>query len=332
MLHLRRRARLTAAALVGLIGVFAAPGLAVAAPGDPVVVVISPSTRTIEYGQYWEAVAKLTNSECVIEGCDRDFDLIVESPINGEVITTPLIDDSVFISGFDLPSLNPLPPGTYEIRGQMSSEEFTMADDNQPASLIVTAAALDVETTVIADDHQPTGAIVSAQLSGDYVNAIDECFGSTECHPQLPSGTWKLQIHDSSGATVHEETIATKGTASRYVSYYWHGIAPASEYTVDATFAPASDSAANFDVSGSEGTTYTSPEAPDAGDPDAPVAPDVEVEVAASPTLPLWLVIVLLTLAGGLAVTSVVFWLLLRRRQAAASTDPEAAPAEEYRA
>ena len=317
----RRRARIALAAVAAVGAALLLPTSAAATAGDPVGIVFSPATTTIEYGEYWEITAQLTNTECVFEGCDTDVDIIVESPENGEVITTPIFDNGVFLSGFDLSFL--LPPGTYEIRGQMTSDDFTMDDGNTPASLVISPAALAVEANVIPDEHQPNGAIVSAELTGDYVTAIDECFGSSQCHPPLPNGSWKLTMRNSSGETLHEETIATKGNGSRYVSYYWHGLTAASDYTVDVSFTPTTGDVPNYSVEPAQGTAYRSADAPDAGDPDAPFTPDVEVETAASPTLPLWLVISMIVLIIGLAATAVVFWVLLRRRRAGASAEPE---------
>jgi len=156
---------------------------------------------------------------------------------------------------------------------------------------------------------------VSAQLTGGYVTAVDECFGSTECHPQLPNGSWTILVRDGDNKTVHEETISTKGKASRYVSYYLHDVTPATDYTVDASFTPASDAKANFDLKPAAGVSFTSPDAPKSGDPDAAPTPDIEVETTASPTLPFWLVVLGIALVVLLGAAVIVFWILLRRRR-----------------
>ena len=314
MTSARSRGRWVAATLVLAVPLtLAAPGVTLAAVGDPVGVTFSPSTKTIEYGQYWEMTATLTNIDC-LESCGDTFDFIINSASNGELVESPIFDNAVFVTSFD-PTRN-LPPGNYEITGQMQDDFYEMDSGNQPASLTIAPAALDVEATVIPDPLQPSGAIVSAQLVGDYVSAIDECFGSTECHPQLPNGTWTLTVRNGEGETVHEEKVSTKGKASRYVSYYLHDVTPASDYSVDAAFAPASDSAANFTLKPALDASFRSADAPESGDPDAPETPDVEVEVAASPTLPFWLVVVGIGLVVALAAAVLVFWLLLRRRRA----------------
>ena len=293
-----------------------------AAAGDDVTVVFAPVSTTVEYGQYWEITAEVGNAECLVEGCDdTSFDVIIESSSYGEAVSTPIFDGGVFISSFDLSTI--APPDTYEVRGVMVNEDdFQMASSNTNGSLTITPAALAVEATVIPDDHQPEGAIVSAQLTGKFVDAVDECFGSTECHIPLPNGTWKLTVKNADGTIAHEEEIATKAAASRYASFYLHGVTPSTDYTVDATFTPASSESANYTVSPANGVAFTSAEAPAAGDPDAPAVPEVEVEVASGPTLALWLVILVSVIVVGLAVAAGVFWLLLRRRRAAAS-DPD---------
>ena len=160
------------------------------------------------------------------------------------------------------------------------------------------------------------------------MDAVDECFGSTECHIPLPNGTWKLTVSDSDGAVVHEEEIATKGAASRYASFYLHDVAAASEYTVDASFTPGSSDTENYTITEASNVSFTSAEAPAAGDPDAPAVPVVEVETATGPTVPLWLVILASVIVAGLAITAGVFWLLLRRRRNRASTEDDETPIE----
>lgn len=320
----RRPARLAAVAALALLFSLVAPSASLAA-GEPVGVTFSPANKTIEYGDYWEVTASLTNLEC-LDGCDDTFNFIVQDPTTGESINSPVFDNSVFVSSFDFSLL--FPPGEYEITGAMDDEDLHPMDPgNEPGTLTIAPAALDVEATVIADPLQPAGAIVSAQLTGAYVSAIDECFGSTECHPQLPSGTWQLTMRNDAGEVIHEEKISTKAKASRYVSFYWHGITPETNYTVDASFAPVADQAGNFSLKPALGTSYTSEAAPESGDADAPATPEVEVEEAAAPTLPFWLVVLAIVLVVLLAAAVITFWTLLRRRRAAA--DPDAVTVDE---
>jgi hypothetical protein len=318
------RARLIGMAALALPALLLAPATSASAAEGEVTVVINPATQTVEYGQYWEVTATVALPECF--DCDsQSFDMIVESPDNGQLIDTKVFDGDVFISSFDMSLL--LPPDTYEVRGRMTDDSYTNSSSSTMGAIVVQPAALAVEATVIPDEHQSEGAIVSAQLTGAFVDAVDECFGSTECHIPLPSGTWTLSVKDSEGTVIREEEIATKGAASRYASFYLHGIAPSTSYTVDASFAPTSSQADFYTVSAASGVAFESGEAPAAGDPDAPAVPTVEVEVATGPTLPLWLVILGGVIVGGLAVAAGVFWLLLlRRRQAGASETSFDAP------
>lgn len=323
------RARWTGGAALLSIALMLAAPTATHAEGEPVGVTFSPENKTIEYGEYWEITANLANLDCA-DPCDADFDLIVQSSTDGELVTSPLFDNSAFFSSFDLTNI--LPPGDYEITGRMTDEgSFTMDPANQAATLVIAPAALDVAASVIADSHQPEGAIVSAQLTGPYVDAIDECFGSPECHPPLPDGSWGLTVRDGAGEVVREETIATKGKNSRYVSLYLHDIEPSTDYTVDATFTPGSGEGPNFSLKPDLGVGFTSEAPVEAGDPDAPATPEVEVATAPAPTIPLWLVIVGIVLVVALAIASLVFWLLLRKRRAATAptTDTDSIVVEE---
>ena len=315
-----RRARFASAGLVACIALLA-PATAAHAADSDVTVVINPASQTVEYGQYWEVTATVDRPECL--DCDPDgFEMAVQSPTNGQAIDAKIFDKTVFISSFDMSFL--LPPDTYEVTGQMAYDLYTMSPSNKPGTIIVKPAALAVKAAVIPDDHQPAGAIVTAQLTGAFVDAVDECFGSTECHIPLPNGTWKITVSDPEGAVVHEEEIATKGAASRYASFYLHDVAPASDYSVDATFTPSSSDSENYTVTEATDVAFTSAEAPEAGSPDAPAVPDIEVETATGPTVPLWLAILASAIVLGLAIAAGVFWLLLRRRRNAASIDDDA--------
>jgi hypothetical protein len=293
--------------------------------GDPVTVVYSPGTSSVEYGRYWEFSATVLNTSCDVDECTNALSVAMAGE-SSKKFTTGIWDDMAYFGFYDVSS-SALAPGDYTFTGTYVDGSSTMDSGNIPAKLTVTPAAIGIDLRVTTDPLQPAGAVVNAELTGTFVDDVVQCFGSQQCHEPLPAGTWAFTVTDADGTVVTEKSIDSTEGDSQFASFYWHDVPAGADYSATATFTPAQDGF--FTVTDAAATSFTSPDPVEVGEPGAPTTPEEEVEVSAGPTLPLWLAILGGVLLLGLAAAAIVVWLLIRRREAGASDDPVEEPSTE---
>jgi len=307
---------------------FAVAGPAQATYGDPVTVTFTPAANEVEYGGYWDFSIQLKNTMCSLDYCTNALE-VTATGSNGytkKVKTDVYTRENAYISQS---SFGNLAAGTYTFTAVYTDNEaggygtipVTMSPSNKPGKLVVKPAKLSVDFRIETDEHQPAAAVVSAQLNGPYVQSVEGCYGSSDCHPDVSAGDWSFTIKDDSGATVQEKTIAVKGEDTQFASFYWHDVPYATDYTATASFTPVADQRGNYDIEQATALTFTSPEPPVVDESDPAVVVPVTEENDAPSSVPLWLVILGLALTAALLVASAIVLILLRRRSVTADPD-----------
>jgi hypothetical protein len=330
---MRARSRVTRALAFTAVIVaasFTVAGPANAAYGDPVVVKFIPSANEAEFGGYWDFTIGVENTLCVLDYCQNALEVTVagNNGFKKKFTTDVLSSEKAYISQYNVGILD---AGTYTFTavytdkeaGELGTIPVTMSPSNQAGKLVVKPAELAVDFRIETDEHQPAGAVVNAQLTGQYVQNVEGCYGSSECHPNVTAGDWKFTISDSSGALVQEKTIAVKGADTQYASFYWHDVPYSTEYTATATFTPVSDQVKNYDIEQASELSFTSPELPVVDESDPAVVVPVTEEAETPSSVPLWLVILGLFLTVALLMASAIVFILLRRQSDPGAPDDE---------
>jgi len=324
------RARNLALTLVLVFSSVAIAGPAHAVYGDPVSVTFTASSPVVEFGGYWDFSVDLKNTACNLGECQNSLEVTVVGD-NGfrEKFTTDVFEsERAYFSQYNLKK--PLDAGSYTFTGRYidpypaeNGEPGPMASSNQPGKLRVTPAKLAVDFRIETDEHQPTGAIANAQLTGPFIEAVEGCYGSRECHPDLSAGEWTFTIKDDTGATVQEKRVPVKGTATQFASFYWHDVPASSDFIATASFTPIGGQEGNYDIEQATEVTFSSPAPPVIDEADPAVVVPVTEEPAAPSSVPLWLVILGLGLLVLLLIAVAIFFILLRRQSAPAVDDSD---------
>ena len=320
---------------LGLTLVLVSASVAIAAPahavyGDPVSVTFTASSPSVEFGGYWDFSVDLKNTACNLGECQNSLEVTVVGD-NGfrEKFTTDVFEsERAYFSQYNLKK--PLAAGSYTFTGRYidpypaeNGVPGPMASSNKPGKLTIVPAQLAVDFRIETDEHQPTGAIANAQLTGPFIQAVDGCYGSSECHPEMSAGEWTFIVKDDTGATVQEKTIPVKGTATQFASFYWHDVPASSDFVATASFAPIAGQEGNYDIEQATELSFTSPAPPVIDESDPAVVVPVTEEAAAPSSVPLWLVILGLGLLVLLLIAVAIFFLLLRRQTAPAPDDDD---------
>jgi len=332
------RARLVRS--LGLTVILVSASLAAAAPaqatyGDPIGATFIGPTTPVEYGSYWDFTVNVSNTPCSLGDCEKSLEVSVigdnghRERFRTDVFDTDELDMArAYFGQYNLK--NPLGAGAYTFTARFidpySGEAtgvgpLTMASGNKAGKLTITPAKVAVDLRIETDEHQPTAAIAFAQLTGPFIQAIDGCYGSTDCHPDLSAGEWTFTIKDDIGATVQEKKIPVKGTATQFASFYWHDVPASSDFIVSASFTPIDGQKSNYDIEQATEVTFSSPAPPVIDESDPAVVVPVTEEPAAPSSVPLWLVILGLGLLVLLLIAVAIFFILLRRQSAPAVDD-----------
>jgi len=312
------RAGTLVAVMFALSVVTAAPAQAEELP--PVRIVFEPAETKLEYRDGWELKVTTYDTLCGRPNTCRSGLEITATGDNGfrkKINIGVPYNGRVYINSRQF-SENPMPAGTYSVTAQFKDPRPTPlagvnSSANKAARIVIAPAKIAVDFRIETDAHQPRGAIASAQLTGAFIQSINECYSYGGCDVRVPDGEWSFTINDEAGGIVAEKQIPVKGGSTQFASFYWHDVPLASDFTASATFTPASAQAKNFAIEQETQLLFTSPAEPAVGESDpAVVAPVPEAQEAPS-SVPLWLAILGLGIIALLLVTIVVFLVLMAR-------------------
>lgn len=317
-------------AAIALQYVGGAPALGATDDAPPASLTFEPRAVAIEYGSAWGFEMLAKNSGCSTRDCDDALTLTIR-PANGssttvsETVVPISPQEAAYLNAYSTPELMALPVGDYEISGAISAADGTslpMRSRNEPASLRITPATVGIELRVASDENQPSGAIVSAQLTGEFANALADCFGSDLCHAKFPAGTWTLSIVDASGDLIISREFEKPQGASQFASFYWHDVPADSDFTASATFTPQANDAGNFSITSAFGVPFSSPKSDPVEIDEIPRSSIETEQVENESTIPLWAAV-----AGAIAIlvlgTSTAVIGLRAQRRADAATSAE---------
>lgn len=286
MLH--RIAAGLAVLAVTTVVVFATP-LSAAADAKTTITFTGETAVTADYGSDWvlSVAAKVTYDgvKLPVHARDGSIDVFVDG-VGGTFAKDLAIqpDGSAYISQPDDQPL--LAPGTYAVRATFTASEDSYMKNSQTSQMAtLTIAPIGVEPTVVVE---PTGEhpIITATLGGAYVQK----YGGA------PPGTWSFDVADAAGTSVFAIDVAQQsGSTDPTVIEITTELDAGANYTVSSTFTPAGDWVTGLQVA-------TIPAVPLAT-PDGTFADSIGLPVA----VPVWVLIVLILLAAGLATVTIVF-------------------------
>ena len=268
----------------------------------------SQTSVSIEYGEDWDIGLRTENSGCAYSSCPDS----VKVSEQGTTLTasSSIYENRGGFSSYDFGT--PLAVGTHTFTAMFSRYGKT-AQTAVPATVKVTPAQLAVDLRVASVETRSGDVVVNAQLTGEYIDRFMNCYLCAKIG-ESPQGTWSFTIVDDGGKAVVEKTIKAAKSESRFASFYWHNVAPDSDFTASATFTPQGSGASNFDVTNESDVAYTSESAPTPG-PGTPDEPVLEVPVTAATTVPLWAVLTASLMFAALLATAVVLAVSSRRRR-----------------
>ncbi len=282
-----RKLALASALVASSILMVAAP-LAAAADDTTKIAFVTAGPTTVEYGGEWSIAVKLfvsySGAAVPLKPTDGTVDVFVDGVGGPFEKNLPILDGGfVYVSQPD--SLPLLGAGDHTLRAVFNpatGSYLTSSQTKQKATLTVTPLA--VEPSIAVD---VTGAVprITTSIAGAYVDA----------RGGAPAGTWTFDVADSSGASLFSLQAAQPGgTKDPVVVDVTAKLKQGATYTVNATFEPAGDLGSGLTVATIPAQTVTTP-----GSTFAEI-------IGASVPLPLWLFIVLVLLAAGLAVVVII--------------------------
>jgi hypothetical protein len=273
-----------------------------------------PTVVDVEYGEPWFYQLDADPRP----GCCFQPYLTITDSFTGGVLAETYIWEGAWKQGDPAASLDsymldaPLSAGEHVLTASMDQRweagiHYAGTSTNT-ATIRVAPAKLAVDMRVEADPVSADQAFVTGRLSGRFIDELVPQPWASRTDPQLPAGTWAFAVSDANGTEAFRTEIPVEAGGAPLVSALWQGVPAGSTFTGTATFTPSGDSAADFEVTGADGVSFTSASAvapaPAPVDEGAEPAPNPEPVVD---TVPLWslLLLGLLALAGiaGLVVT-----------------------------
>lgn len=285
----------------------------------------SPSTATLEYGQYWMFTAVyqpfLDPGEYAVEStgtpgsftpeasryCDTACRITVSSPYESAVLPAGSYS---FTASYD------------HARGADLIEHS--AETPTSATLTITPAKLGLELRVLADPSNSDAAIVTAKFTGRFVDEYSSSFFPGAA--SSPAGIWHISLKDADGEIATERSIErAAGDDVLATSFYWADAEPGEQYTASASFEPSGASANNFAVTPAAEFSYTAPSSQrPVPTSSATGSPDAALPEATGFGLPLWSIVVAVALILGLATLLTILSVRLSRRPAPAGGEVSA--------
>jgi hypothetical protein len=273
-------------------------------------VTLTPSTQTVEYGQFWSIQGQASG------GYPSYY--YGSLTVTSGTTSKNLGSNSNYNGGFSIYDQQLEPEittgvGTHSFTALFSGG-YILTTASAPAKVTVTPAVISSTTTIVPDPNNALNATVTAQLTGKF---IDQLNGEGANGYVLPAGSWHLVVTGADGKTILDKAQQVTSPAEPYFVYYWPNIPPGESMTAVTTFTPTSAAAPNFTFS-SQKFSYTSAASTESATtgPTKHPASSVSSQTGA----PTWVYVVVLGTAIILAAVVIVL-LILRRRKRGPKSD-----------
>ena len=239
--------------------------LLIAAPAaaePPPVIWKGESSKSIEYGEYWEFGVYFPAGVTIAYTFHNTG---VPASYTPSMYTYPDPLDNVWLIGGLGPSYDapPLKAGAYtfslHVKETYGPDTTYESETETPAHLTVAPASLGLTLRVLPDVGNSENAIATVAFTGRFVDAY-----TSSTYPGAaisPAGEWHIVFTDSEGTVAVERTIErAAGDDVLATSFSWPDGKPGETYAVSAEFLPRGDSGANFTVTPASEFSYTASE------------------------------------------------------------------------
>jgi hypothetical protein len=309
------------AAALGVAAILASGAvIAVAAPAQAVAPEIFPlhgPHKTVEYGTTWEIYSYIRSY--------RD-DLTLIANVDG---SDYYLKNSFYEGHFQLYNNEgggkldkALDVGTHLVSMRLQNGGTLVAKSDAPFHLVIGPTAISTTTLITPDPNNASNAIVTAELSGNFIDSLPNCYCESENGTLLPAGTWKITVTESDGTVAfrREQSVAAgklkknysvSGGAPHYVAY-WSELPPGENLIATSSFTPDASHAKDFTRKSTPFSYTSAAKAPGATPTATPNAAPAATSQAGG--LPFWALLAGLLLALILLILDVVLLILRSRR------------------
>ena len=335
-MHNRTRRTVASLVIAALLACAVVVGMAAPAQAFSTVFPLHGPHKAVEYGQSWQIYSydyygggDLTLI-ATVNGVDTEIKYGYD---NGNILV--FSNDGNDGNG---PLSKTLSAGTYMISLRLTSHSGVIARSDAAFKLVIAPAPITTTTLITPDANNPRNAVVSAELSGDYIDGLPNCYCEGDTGNYLPGGTWRITVTGANGKVVfrREETAAAgKLDASKayaviggdpFFVAYWSNLPPGEGLTATSSFTPTAAHSKNFTMS-STPFSYTSAGAVAGATPTATPTASAATTTASN-GLPFWVLLAALILVILLLLLDVIL-LILRSRRRGNAVPSAAAPIAE---
>jgi hypothetical protein len=288
-----------------------------ASADDPAAIEFESPSVTIAYGEPW---VLSFGDNGTISSLDEPNDIlsasISDAPSDFAVLVSAYRNqpsDPVQGSVYAAEGNRPLGAGSYDITVTVTPSDPAAEPTTSTATLVVEPAALDIELRAVPDPVRANGEIISASFTGTFASN----FYSSDLpeSPYTPSGSFTFTVKDDADQVAHTEVVAVdKADDTLGASIYWTGAVAGTNYSATVVFSPNGATSENFSIGAAESASFTGAENPRPQESSTAQPPTQSVqEPPIGPSVPIWLLILILLVIAGLVALVVVQTVRLRR-------------------